>query len=111
MNGLSRGTARFLAKIHGNYESWASAAGRTPTRRENRLPHRENHHRLIGVILQTFSTAEDPRRHVGHVGESIKITHSLSDVRLNSACSAERAELFSSTNDDCPVGAWPVRVK
>jgi hypothetical protein len=54
---------------------------------------------LSGWLRRIFSTAEDPRRQVGQVGESNRITRSLSDVRLKSDCCAESVALFISTSE------------
>ena len=83
----------------------------TPVGRENRLPYREHHHRAFGMISQNLLDCGRPRKQVGQVGESTRITRSLSDVRLNSACSAESVVPFTSINGGCPAGEWPVLVK
>jgi len=66
---------------------------------------------LSGRLRRIFSTAEDPRRQVGQVGESNRMTRSLSDVRLKSDCSAESVALFISTSEGWPAGGWPVLAK
>src|SRR5215471_9296178 len=53
---------------------------------------------LSSCLLNTSSTAEAPRRQVGHVGESKRMTRRLDDARLNSACTAASVEPVISTN-------------
>jgi hypothetical protein len=53
---------------------------------------------LSGWFRRIFSTADDPRRQVGQVGESNRITRSLSDVWLNSDRNTESIEPSISTS-------------
>jgi hypothetical protein len=55
---------------------------------------------LFGYFLKIVSTAEAPRRHVGHVGESRRITRRLLVARLNSDFNMPSAELFIWTKGD-----------
>jgi hypothetical protein len=53
---------------------------------------------LSGWFFRIFSIAEAPRRQVGQVGESNRITRNSADVRLNSDCTPESAALFIWTS-------------
>src|SRR3984885_11121346 len=65
----------------------------------------------FAFCFRTSSTAEDPRRHVGHVGESSRTTRTSPDAALNAVRSWSKFADVSDTNGGCPAGTFSPPLK
>lgn len=65
----------------------------------------------FGFRFRTSSTAEAPRRHVGHVGESNRTMQTSGEAALNDDRSCSKFPCVSATSAGCPAGTVPARYK